>query len=396
MNKSGAGLPDFESKSFLDDHITKTLRFYEAGGTDPDGGFFHCYRDDGSIYDRHTRHLVSSARFVINYSTAWVTRREPGYRRLAEHGLRFLRDAHRHPDGSYAWMLRDGRPCHQTVMAYGHAFAMLASAAALTAGLEHARTMLREVWGYLESRFWSEEHGAYADEFDPALDKLLDYRGQNANMHMCEACIAAWEATLDSCFLERAEILAEKFARCLARESQGMVWEHYRQDWSVDFDYNVGKPDDLFKPWGFQPGHQIEWSRLLLTLEQIRSLDWYPVRAVELYDLAMKHGKDQEFGGIVYGFAPNGEVASGKKYYWVHSEAFATAWRLYHRTGDDRFRQDYNEIWQYSWKQLVDHRYGAWFRVLERDGSKVDDLKSPPGKADYHTVMACWDVLRHT
>ena len=25
-------------------------------------------------------------------------------------------------------------------------------------------------------------------------------------------------------------------------------------------------PKDLFRPWGFQPGHQIEWAKLLLIL----------------------------------------------------------------------------------------------------------------------------------
>ena len=34
------------------------------------GGFFHHFRDDGSIYDRQTRHLVSSTRFIFNYCEA--------------------------------------------------------------------------------------------------------------------------------------------------------------------------------------------------------------------------------------------------------------------------------------------------------------------------------------
>jgi len=42
---------------------------------------------------------------------------------------------------------------------------------------------------------------------------------------------------------------------------------------------------------------------------------------------------------------------------------------------------------------LIDHQYGAWFRVLSREGQKIDDFKSPMGKVDYHTLGACWDVL---
>jgi mannose/cellobiose epimerase-like protein (N-acyl-D-glucosamine 2-epimerase family) len=42
----------------------------------------------------------------------------------------------------------------------------------------------------------------------------------------------------------------------------------------------------------------------------------------------------------------------------------------------------------------VDHRYGAWFRILDRKNRKYSDEKSPAGKTDYHTMGACHEVLR--
>ena len=42
---------------------------------------------------------------------------------------------------------------------------------------------------------------------------------------------------------------------------------------------------------------------------------------------------------------------------------------------------------------MIDHKFGAWFRVRNRDGSVADNKKSPLGKTDYHTMGACWDVL---
>ena len=41
----------------------------------------------------------------------------------------------------------------------------------------------------------------------------------------------------------------------------------------------------------------------------------------------------------------------------------------------------------------MDHRYGAWFRIVGADGRKLETTKSPAGKTDYHTMGACWDVL---
>ena len=37
------------------------------------GGFYHCFKDDGTIYDAVTRHLVGSTRFVFTYSMAIKT-----------------------------------------------------------------------------------------------------------------------------------------------------------------------------------------------------------------------------------------------------------------------------------------------------------------------------------
>jgi mannose/cellobiose epimerase-like protein (N-acyl-D-glucosamine 2-epimerase family) len=45
-------------------------------------------------------------------------------------------------------------------------------------------------------------------------------------------------------------------------------------------------------------------------------------------------------------------------------------------------------------KHFVDHRYGAWFRILSRDNQRYSDEKSPAGKVDYHTMGACYEVLK--
>jgi len=187
--------------------------------------------------------------------------------------------------------------------------------------------------------------------------------------------------------------LAEKFAFDLAETTQGLIWEHYHSDWSADMKYNIDKPDDLFKPWGFQPGHQVEWSKLLLQINEVNADPRWVEKAAFLFNQAIAGGWDKEYGGLVYGFAPDGSFCDSHKYFWVHAEAFAAAWRLYKVTGEQNYLDQFNRIWEWSWKFLVDHEQGAWFRIRNRDGSAFDDLKSPPGKTDYHTLGACWDVL---
>ena len=389
--------PDFESRHFLQSHVADTLAFYDRHAIDPQGGFFHYLKDDGSVYDRSHRHLVSATRLVFTQSMAYThtphTRQER-YLEQARHALSHL-ERFRHPRGPlaglYAWTLHDGQIEDGTVMAYGQAFVLLAFAHAHRVGLCDAQ-QVAQAFERMEHAFFEPAHGAYADEITPS-GELIPYRGQNANMHMCEACLAAYAATGLARYLERARLLIDRFVFGLARQSQGLVWEHYHQDWTPDHDYNRGNRDNIFKPWGFQTGHQTEWAKLLLITHAIEASPDYVTRAAELQKAAWTHGWDGEHGGLIYGFDPDMRPYDSDKYFWVQAESFASAWRLWRVTGDEAFRRQYHAIWAWSWEHLVDHQYGAWFRILAADGKKLEDTKSPAGKVDYHTMGACWDVL---
>lgn len=391
-------LPDFRDPTFLRAHIADTMAFYHPRAIDPAGGFFHYFRDDGSVYDASHRHLVSSTRFVFNYAMAAREFDREDYREAARHGLRYLRQAHRDPvGGGYAWTLRDGVPEDRTNHAYGVAFVMLAYASALKGGIAETAPWLEETWQLLETWFWDEEAGLYRDEADPSW-RFSDYRGQNANMHLCEALIAAYEASGESRYYYRARTLASHMTRRQASLAGGLVWEHYDRDWNVDWDYHRDDPKHLFRPWGFQPGHQTEWAKLLLILDQHAQergapVDWLLPTAQHLFDTAIAHSWDERHGGLCYGFDPDGAVCDDDKYFWVQAESLAAAARLAHRTGQVRYWDWYQRLWAYSWRHFVDHEHGAWFRILDRENRKYSDEKSPAGKTDYHTMGACYDAL---
>jgi len=391
-------LPDFRDPAFLRAHIADTMAFYHPRAIDPAGGYFHYFRDDGSVYDASHRHLVSSTRFVFNYAMAAREFDREDYREAARHGLRYLRQAHRDPvGGGYAWTLRDGIAEDRTNHAYGVAFVMLAYASALKGGIAEAAPWLEETWQLLETWFWDEDAGLYRDEADASW-RFTDYRGQNANMHLCEALIAAYEASGESRYYYRARTVASQMTRRQAALAGGLVWEHYDRDWNVDWDYHRDDPKHLFRPWGFQPGHQTEWAKLLLILDQHAQergapVDWLLPTAQHLFDTAIAHSWDERHGGLCYGFDPDGAVCDDDKYFWVQAESLAAAARLAHRTGQVRYWDWYQRLWAYSWRHFVDHEHGAWFRILDRENRKYSDEKSPAGKTDYHTMGACYDAL---
>ncbi|APZ44409.1 AGE family epimerase/isomerase [Acidihalobacter ferrooxydans] len=386
-------VPDFRSPAFLREHIRRTMAFYHPRCIDPAGGFFHYFRDDGAIYDTAHRHLVSSTRFVFNYAKAAVAFGEPAYLDAARHGLAYLRDVHRDPaTGGYVWTLRAGQPEDRTNHAYGLAFVLLAYASALRAGIAEARPWLNETRDLLETHYWDAAAGLYRDEAD-AQWHFTTYRGQNANMHLCEALLAAYEATAETFYLDRALTVADHMTRRQAAKTGGIIWEHYDVHWEPDWDYNRDHPRHLFRPWGFQAGHQTEWAKLLLILERHAPRDWQLPTARHLFDTALERAWDADCGGLCYGFAPDGTICDDDKYFWVQAESLAAAAVLATRTGDARYWSGYARIWRYAWAHFVDHEYGAWYRILHRDNRKYSDEKSPAGKVDYHTMGACYTVL---
>jgi mannose/cellobiose epimerase-like protein (N-acyl-D-glucosamine 2-epimerase family) len=392
-------LPNFRSPAVLLEHAHHTMRFYHPRAIDPAGGLYHYFKDDGSVYDAQHRHLVSSTRFVFTYAMAYRHFGDPTYLDGLRHALRFLRDAHRQPGGGYAWMLDGGKVEDGTQHAYGQAFVLLAYAHATMAGVEEARAWIGETFALMEQRFWSEADGLYADEASEDWSVLSGYRGQNANMHACEALQAAYAATGERRYLERAYTVAFNITQRQAARCGGLIWEHYDAQWQPDWKFNIDDPENLFRPWGYQPGHFTEWAKLLVQLEARaqgvldQDLGWMLPTAEKLFRTAVEKGWDREFGGLAYSLAPDLSVCDPHKYFWVQAESAAAAALLARRTGNAEYWDWYERLWAYSWTRFVDHQYGAWYRILDRQNRKLSDEKSPAGKVDYHTMGACYDIV---
>ncbi len=385
---------DFSSIDFLNQHIQKTMEFYHPRCIDNNGGFYQFFKDNGEIYDSETRHLVSSTRFIFNYAMAYQAYKKPEYLNAVRHGLMFLRERHLTENGGYVWLLKGNQDLDLTNHCYGLAFVLLAYSAAYQAGAVEAKPWINKTFDLMEKNFWSEEDGLYKDEISADWQDISPYRGQNANMHSCEAMIMAFDATGDQKFLSRAKILAKNICQRQADLAQGQIWEHYDENWNIDWEYNKHDPKNLFRPWGFQPGHQTEWCKLLMMLNHRDPSSWMVEKAKHLFDVAWDSSWDHKNGGLCYGYDPQGNVCDGEKYFWVQAESFAAAAWLAKETNDVSYWDKYQALWNYSWEHMVDHEYGAWFRILTQENQAIDNCKSPAGKTDYHTMGACYEVIK--
>lgn len=389
----------FRDEKWLRQHAIGLLNFsYPTCIDHTFGGYVAQLSDrDGHVYDGKSKLLVATCRYVFNFSVGELLNGPDWCHSAAHHGVDFLLETHRQADGGYPWLLsgREVADPHRT--AYGHAFVLLAYATAAKADVPRAGEGIEPTYETIDDHFWEDEHGLCRGKLDADWNETEAYRGQNANMHVCEAMIAAHEATDEDRYLDRAYTIAERLALELTDRGDGILWEHYDQDWNVDWEYNRDQPDHLFRPWGYQPGHLLEWAKLLCHLADYRDEEWLTDRAMHFFDAAVENGWDDEHGGFVYNFDRDGEPIVRDKYYWPPAEGFAAAARLADATGDDAYWQWYDRIWDHAWEHVVNRKYGNWYFRLTPENEVHEGIdQTPEVKTGYHPLGACYDVLRTT
>ncbi|HKG28205.1 MAG TPA: AGE family epimerase/isomerase [Thermomicrobiales bacterium] len=382
--------PDFGVPAFLRQQASDLIDFYLPRSVDrATGGFIAQIADDGSIFDPLTRHLVGSCRYTNSFALGDQYALGAGCRAAAEHGLAFLREAHRDPvHGGYFWVLSGREPIDRRKFAYGHAFVLLTAATAIASGIQ-ARDLLEDVSEVLETQFWRAVDGLYVDEISEDWSLVDPYRGQNANMHMVEALLAAYGATAESLYLDRAEIVARRVTVDLPQQTGGLLWEHFDENWRADLEYNKAAPHHLIRPYGVLSGHLLEWAKLLVLLERERPNDWAMPAARRFFAEAVDHAWDADEGGFLYAFDLDGAIVDDDKYHWTISEAIGSAVAMLGQTHDETYRTWYDRSWDYAWNHQIDRARGGWYPALTRDGQRKE-VDFARGKPDfYHPLGAC-------
>ena len=379
-----------------------------------DRGYRLLHPETGDRYTGDRRHLVAACRSVANFALGALADGPDWCVPAAEHGLAFLREAHRSDDGGYRLVVTaDGDPVDRTRSAYGHAFVLLAYARAADAGIDGAREGIAATHALIEERF-RDDAGLLRSDCDAEWTEVEPYRGQNANMHACEAYLAAYEATGEDRYLDRARRIAEAIAVDLASETRGLLWEHYTPEWEHDFGYNADEPRHQFRPPGYQPGHHAEWAKLLALLDRYDAeepaasidgadIDWYD-RARELFDVAVDRGWAEN--GFVYTHAADGSPLVEDRYGWALAEAIGAAAALAERAatrGDadaaERFRRWHRRFAVRT--DLYRGPAGVWYeKRLPSDAEGDLVAPEPPGvEPDYHPAGAffeSWRSVRRT
>jgi sulfoquinovose isomerase len=375
-------------RQYLMRHSNNLFDFFQAASINKNGGFFEL-DDEGRPLDRDNpvRAIHATTRMVHCFAIGSLIGR-PGSDEIVDHGMRYVWQQHRdQKNGGYIWSLDENGPKDDSKQGYGHAFVLLAASSAKLVGHPLADRMLADVTDVIVRRFWDEHRGAIREEFANNWSEISTYRGQNSNMHLTEALMAAFEATGEKMYLDMAERIADLIIRQHAVPLGHRVAEHFDENWTLDKDY-LGS--EMFRPAGTTPGHWLEWARLLYQLWTLgeKRLSWLTDAARQLFQQAVALGWDDVNGGFFYTLDWNNQPVMREKLWWPVAEAIGAAAFLTAYDRDDYFQTWYRKLWDYAENHVIDHQRGGWRSELTEDLQPSSRLFV--GKPDiYHALQAC-------
>ena len=385
------GTPDFDGlwindpmhHRYLRQDVTRQLDFFRPM-LRKDGGF-DVPDFKGAPLGDGPQEIHTTARMVHSYGLA----KQFGYGDcddIIDAGMDFLWNVHRDQinGGYFTSMHREGTPADDSKQAYGHVFVLLAAATAKDAGHGGADRLIADVTGILQEKFWEGANGRFADEFRADWAPFSSYRGLNSNMHAVEAHLAAFEASDDTAYLDRAGRILDFFFHDLPPRYGWRLPEHFSAVWDVDETYE-GNP--MFRPAGSTPGHSFELGRLALHHWDLcgRQDQTLVEKARRLIEQAIQDATLPE-GGFAYTME-NGRIGKADRYWWPVTEAIGAVAALQKVDPTAKDEALYRALWVLCDSRFIDHERGGWFPEIDEAGRPR--AKQFQGKPDiYHSIQA--------
>lgn len=153
------------------------------------------------------------------------------------------------------------------------------------------------------------------------------------------------------------------------------------------------------------PGHSMECMWFVIHQAMKKGSPDIVSKACGIIKKAMDIGWDNEYGGLLLfvdrdGGKPKGSIKGSEnekmvwkvtndwdsKLWWTHSEALYSTLLAYCLTGENSFMEDYQKIFEYTFKTFPnpDRELGEWVQIRDRKGWPEQKLVALPVKDPFH------------
>ncbi|GGL56475.1 AGE family epimerase/isomerase [Halocalculus aciditolerans] len=381
------------------------------------GGYRLSFDREGAFAGNDDKMIVTQSRMLWFFARLTSSDAVDGdYLEEAELGYDFLTtqmwdDEH----GGFYWEVgRDGTVQKENKHLYGQSFALYGLSEYYRAtGDEDARALAVDLFETVDDAAKDHAHGGYDEYFTPdwtqitegqtyleniepdwspkeSGESVLDpsLKLMNTHLHLMEAFTTFYEVTGHETARERLHELLDLLTNTVVRKRLTACTDKYEPDWTPKLD------DEDFRVVSY--GHDLE--NVWLTMEAADALGVSKHVFADLYerlfDFSLENGYDDEHGGF-YFFGPlDGPASFRVKAWWVQAECMTSALRMHEFTGDDRYRDAFEETWGFIREYHVDEEYGEWH-------SGVTEALEPVGrkgamyKGAYHNGRALLECIEH-
>jgi mannose/cellobiose epimerase-like protein (N-acyl-D-glucosamine 2-epimerase family) len=334
------------------------------------GGFVDRLDPDGRADATAPRRVFVQARQIYCFGRAAQLGWYPDGRAVALKGLDHLLATAKAPDGrpGFVHTLKpDGTVLDARRDSYDHAFVLLALATLY--GLEPDAQIRSEIDGlcrFLDSQLRS-PHGGVVEGLPASMP-----RRQNPHMHLFEAMIAAFDATHDAVFQNRAGDFFALFLANLYDKQRQVLGEYFEEDWS------------RIEPVSVEPGHQAEWAWLLKGFERITGCPTGRYRG-ELLASALRY-RDAATGCLVDLGDASGKIKRHTRRLWPQTE-IAKAWIAQAEAGEAGAADEARAALARLERHYLSHPVpGGWYDQFDRDGNSL--VATIPASSFYHVLCA--------
>lgn len=373
-------------------HLTeRILPFWEKLKDDTYGGFYGLVKEDLTLKKDAMKGCILNSRILWTFSTAARVTGDKRYLAYAKQAYDFMEKFLDEERGGVYWSVTfDGTPIDTTKHTYCQAFAVYGLAAYYRAtGEQPALERAMKLYRVIEEK--CRDAGGYGEafrmDFSPESNEKLSENGvmagrtMNTLLHVLEAYAELYRAGGDETVKKAGRDALSCFLHVMYNKELRRLDVFYDRDFNCIIDLQ-------------SYGHDVEASWLMWDAVEafMDEAERTPYRAMclDLLDSVLERAMTEQ------GFHNECEkgVVDEKRVWWVQAEAvlgFENAWKL---TGDEKYKENLEKVWQYIQDVTVDKREGGeWFAYTTVDGKPLGKPMVDEWKCPYHNGRMCLRVM---
>lgn len=380
-------------KKELNVELKNILSYWTENTIDKEfGGFLGKRNHFNKVVEKASKGVILNTRILWSFSAATNHLKTDTYKDVCDRSFKYLKDFFNDKINKGVYWEVDylGNPINKRKQVYAQSFTIYAlSEYYLFSKNEEAKTWAIELFNQLEKYAKDSVNEGYFEAFNedwsPIEDMRLSDKDMNASktmnthLHVLEAYTSLLKIydnnELKASLKMLVKVFLEKFLN---------TKNHYElffdDQWNL-LSNSVSYGHDIEAAWlVIDAAKLIDDSELLHLSEEV---------AVKVADTFLLEAIDKE-GAVINEKNLTTNHIDTDRHWWPQVEALVGLKYANDLKSDEKYISSSLKIWDFTKKNLIDHKNGEWFfRVDEKGNVYKSEDKVSMWKAPYHTSRAC-------